>query len=252
MSLARSEAKPLILIVEDEVELAKLISWHLSDSGMLTHLCHRAEEAKKFIRENFVNLVLLDVDLPDQSGFGLLEDMKQEGKSVPTIFLTGSITESNKVKGLQIGGDDYVTKPFSYPELVARIHAVLRRTESTRDLNVTPNVRLSDEPFEFCNTTINPLRLEIKFPDGALEPIGRKELGIISYLKNNPGVVISRKVLIHAVWGVHADVRSRSLDQYIVKVRDLFEKHRIELNAFRTVHGVGYIFDPTGISTEGR
>ena len=82
--------------------------------------------------------------------------------------------------------------------------------------------------------------------------IGRKELGILSYLNDHPGVVIPRKALIHAVWGIHADVRSRSLDQYIVKVRDLFESHGINLAAFRTIHGVGYIYDPQDTSPLGR
>ena len=89
-------------------------------------------------------------------------------------------------------------------------------------------------------------RLEIEFPSATITKIGRKELGILSYLNDNQGVVITRKALIHAVWGIHADVKSRSLDQYIVKVRDLFREHGVELDNFRTVHGVGYIFEPNG------
>jgi DNA-binding response OmpR family regulator len=99
---------------------------------------------------------------------------------------------------------------------------------------------------------VTPERLEISFPDGAIQKIGRKELGILAYLNAHPGQVITRKALIHSVWGIHADVKSRSLDQYIVKVRDLFQEHGIRLDAFRTVHGIGYIFDPRGISQEGR
>jgi len=157
----------------------------------------------------------------------------------------------NKVKGLELGGDDYVTKPFGYAELVARIRAVLRRAESNTDFNVTKNVKVSDEPFEFVGAQITPDRLEISFPDGHIQKLGRKELGILAYLSANRGIVITRKALIHSVWGIHADVRSRSLDQYIVKIRDLFLEHGIKLDAFRTVHGVGYIFDPDGVSREG-
>ena len=86
-------------------------------------------------------------------------------------------------------------------------------------------------------------RLEVCFPDGQSESIGRKELGIFSYLAANPNSVLTRKNLIHSVWGIHADVRSRSLDQYIVKIRDLYKRHGLKLDAFRTVHGVGYIYD---------
>ena len=128
---------------------------------------------------------------------------------------------------------------------------ILVKTPHPR-LNVTKNVKVSDEPFEFCGAKVTPVRLEISFPDGAVLKLGRKELGILAYLNAHPGQVITRKALIHSVWGMHADVKSRSLDQYIVKVRDLFAAHGLELNAFRTVHGIGYIFDPTGVSAEGR
>ncbi len=92
---------------------------------------------------------------------------------------------------------------------------------------------------------MNPLRLELKFPNETVVKIGRKELGIMAFLVSNEGKVITRKALIHGVWGVHADVKSRSLDQYIVKIRDHFSKNDLTLSAFRTIHGVGYIYDPT-------
>jgi DNA-binding response OmpR family regulator len=249
---SRIEAKPLIVIVEDEAELAALISLHLERSGMHTQVCNRAVHAIKFLKRNFANLILLDINLPDQSGFSMIEELKAADVSVPVIFLTGNVEETSKVRGLDLGGDDYITKPFSYAELVARIRAVLRRTESKTDLNVTKNVKLTDEPFDFCGAHVTPERLEIAFPDGNVQKLGRKELGILAYLNSHPGQVITRKALIHSVWGIHADVKSRSLDQYIVKVRDLFSAHGLDLNSFRTVHGIGYIFDPRGVSTEGR
>jgi DNA-binding response OmpR family regulator len=249
---SRTEPKPLIVIVEDEAELAALIAVQLERAGMNTQICNRATHAAKFLKKNFANLVLLDINLPDQSGFALLEELKAADISVPIIFLTGNVEETTKVKGLEMGGDDYITKPFSYAELSARIRAVLRRTDTKADLNVTKNVRVNDEPFEFCGARVNPERLEIVFPDGTVQKLGRKELGILAYLQAHPGQVITRKALIHSVWGMHADVKSRSLDQYIVKVRDLFSEHGLALNAFRTVHGIGYIFDPRDVSAEGR
>lgn len=240
----RPEPKPLILIVEDEPELAKLIAVHLENADMNTQVYDRAAHAMKFLGHNFANLLLLDINLPDQSGFALLEELKKADKVIPTIFLTGNSLENYKVQGLEMGGDDYITKPFSYPELVARIRAVLRRAESNRDQNVTRNVRVSDQPFEICGAKISPERLEIEFPVGTIVKIGRKELGILAHLDANRGSVITRKALIHAVWGIHADVKSRSLDQYIVRVRNLFKEHGLNLDTFRTVHGVGYIFEP--------
>ena len=248
---ARSEPKPLILVVEDEDELAKLIAQHLEDAGMQTQVYNRCAHAFRFLKRNFANLMLLDLTLPDQSGFALMEDLRSNDISVPTIFLTGNTQEVSKVKALEMGGDDYITKPFGYAELVARIRAVLRRAESRTDFNITKNAKILDEPFTFLGIKISPVRLEAEFPDGVVEVIGRKELGILTYLQNNQGVVITRKALIHSVWGLHADVRSRSLDQYVVKVRELCKTHNVDLAAFRTVHGVGYIFDPQGVSQEG-
>jgi len=245
------DPKPLIIIVEDEAELAVLISTHLERAGMRVQICNRADHAAKFLKRNFANLLLLDINLPDRSGFALLEDLKAAGITVPAIFLTGNVEETSKVRGLELGGDDYVTKPFSFPELVARIHAVLRRTEIKGDQNLTKNVRVSDEPFDFCGAHVTPKRLEITFPTGKAVKLGRKELGILAYLDANQGQVITRKALIHAVWGVHADVKSRSLDQYVVKIRELFKEHGLDLGPFRTVHGIGYIHDPKGVSSEG-
>jgi len=238
-----AKPKPLILIVEDDPELAHLISDQLESSGMLTQVHHRAANVVRYLQSNFANLMLLDVNLPDESGFSLVDKLKAENLEVPIIFLTGNDNETDRVKGLEMGGDDYITKPFSFTELVARIHAVLRRAETSLDSRVTKNASISEEPFDFQGGMVNPERMEIQFADGKAEKIGRKELGILSYLHSNPDTVITRRTLIHSVWGIHADVRSRSLDQYIVKVRNLYTKHGESLDAFKTIHGVGYIYN---------
>jgi len=235
--------KPLILIVEDDKDLATLISEQLEMAGMITQVYHRAANVLRFLSNNFANLLLLDVNLPDQSGFSLLEDLKKHNIQIPVIFLTGNTSEVYKVKGLEMGGDDYITKPFSFPELIARIKAVLRRAETAYDYHITKNASLSQENFRFCGAVINPIRLELEFPNGNKRKIGRKELGILTYLASNAGTVLTRRSLIHAVWGIHADVRSRSLDQYIVKIRNAFAAEDCSLEQFRTIHGVGYIYD---------
>lgn len=211
---------------------------------MQSQVYDRAAPAFRFLQKNFANLLLLDINLPDSSGFQLLEELKKADINVPTIFVTGNAVEANKVKGLEMGGDDYITKPFSYPELIARINAVLRRAESKADFNVTKNVRTTDQPFDFLGAQVHPERLEATFPNGVTHKFGRKEIGILAYLHTHRNVVITRKELIHAVWGIHADVRSRSLDQYIVKVRGAFAKNGISLDCFRTIHGIGYLFEP--------
>jgi DNA-binding response OmpR family regulator len=238
-----AKTKPLIVIVEDEKELAALIAEQLEVHGMMTQMFHRVQPAVRFLTKNFANLILLDINLPDGTGFELIDELQKANVSVPTIFLTANTTEAIKVKGFEVGGDDYVTKPFSFPELIARINAVLRRSETLKDANITRNARLDEKPFPFCGAEINPQRMELVFPDGKSEKIGRKELGILVHVAGNPHVVLTRQSLIHAVWGVHADVRSRSLDQYIVRIREAFGRHGGNLNSFRTIHGVGYIYD---------
>ena len=238
--------KPLILVVEDDKQIAQLIAEQLEAAGMQTQIYHRAANVIRFLSSNFANLMLLDLNLPDQSGFSLVEELKRSNIELPVIFLTADDNEVYKVKGLEMGGDDYMTKPFSFPELVARINAVLRRSETSMDNHITKNATVASEPFTFCGATVNPVKLQLEFPNGEVEKIGRKELGILTYLQNNPDTVITRRALIHAVWGIHADVRSRSLDQYIVKVRNLFARHGAPLDAFKTIHGVGYMFSPDG------
>lgn len=243
-----AEPRPLIVVVEDEEELSKLICQHLENAGMQTQAYNRCAPALRFLERNFANLLLLDLKLPDSTGFQLLEDLRQRDIHVPIIFLTGNMVETDKVKGLEMGGDDYITKPFSYPELIARINAVLRRAESKGDFNLTKNVSTHDQPFEFLGASVHPDRMIIEFPNKQTHPIGRKELGIVAYLNTHRNVVITRKELIHSVWGIHADIRSRSLDQYIVKIRAAFAGNGLSLDSFKTVHGIGYIFEPPAAS----
>jgi DNA-binding response OmpR family regulator len=238
-----SAPDPLIVIVQDEKELANLTAARLEAADMNTVVCHDGAQALRFLRNNVANL-----GLPDQDGFSLVQELKQNDVNLTTIFVTGNSSEVEIIKGLSMGGDDYITKPFSFPELVARVQTVLRRAETVGDQKITKNVGVNEAPFEFCGSRINPQRMEVDFPNGVTGKIGRKGLGILCFLWTNRGVVLTRKSLIHSVWGIHADVRSRSLDQYIVKIRDSFTQNGVDLSPFNTIHGVGYIYDPDNVS----
>jgi len=237
------EAKPLILVLEDEKELSALIVEELQRAGMDTQPFYKTASVLPFLKRSHANLLLLDVGLPDGTGFDVLHEVRKNDIETPVIFLTANDDEASKVRGLDLGADDYIGKPFSFPELIARIHAVLRRTETAKDARITRNVTVTAEPFEFCGCTVTPERLEIRFPDGQAQSLGRKELGILPHVAANAGSIITRRELIHAVWGIHADVKSRSLDQYIVKIRDMLTKHDCSTDAFRTIHGVGYFYE---------
>ena len=146
---------------------------------------------------------------------------------------------------MQAGGDDFITKPFGLQELLSRIAAVLRRSSRDGDTRLTANSNLTDGVFEFAGAKVDPGRLEVTFPDGSSEFIGKKEFGIISFLSGNPHLILSRKSIIHNVWGEHANVKSRSLDQYIVRLRKLFAAHGIDTSSvIRTSHGIGYTYFP--------
>ncbi|MDR1906898.1 MAG: response regulator transcription factor [Puniceicoccales bacterium] len=240
-----AKVKPLILVVEDDSELSELIEKQLQISGMEAQKFYNADDALKFLQRSFSNLMLLDINLPGKDGLSLLEDLKKKSISIPTIFISGENREEIKVASLEAGGDDFMTKPFGLTELLSRISAVLRRTSRAGDTQLTANTSLTDGTFEFLGTEVDPSRLEIRFKDGSLEKIGRKEFGILSYLAQNPHLILSRKSIIHNIWGEHANVKSRSLDQYIVKLRKMFSRHGIETDdVIRTSHGIGYTYVP--------
>ncbi|HNX05372.1 MAG TPA: response regulator transcription factor, partial [Opitutales bacterium] len=185
-------SKPLILIVEDEKDLADVTGQQIEMAGMTVQVFYKPSHALRYLEHGFANLLLLDVNMPEMSGFELMAELRRKGVETPVIFLTGTDNEVSKVKGLEMGGDDYITKPFGNAELMARIRAVLRRAETSGDLQVTKNVSLAQEPFKFAGATVNPERMEIVFPDNRAESIGRKELGIICAMQTNAGIVLSR------------------------------------------------------------
>lgn len=236
-------SKPLILVIEDNADLRDSVCQHLEQAGMIPQAFDRGAKAIEFVKGHHVNLVLLDINLPDYNGFDLIRELRASDTPPPVIFMTGLNNELSKVRGFENGADDYVTKPFGNAELIARIKAVLRRSETAYDARIAANAKIDDKPFTFCDAEINPGRLEIRFPNGHVESIGRKEIGILLVLVHNQNQVISRRTMIHAVWGPHADVKSRSLDQYVVKIRERFKAQDCPTEAFRTIHGVGYIYD---------
>jgi DNA-binding response OmpR family regulator len=234
-----------ILVVTQNKEFAISLSARLDLVGLNVQACLRADQAVRFLDRNYATLVVMDANLPDKSGLELLETLRSSRLIVPVIMLLeNGVDEAQTLRAFSLGADDVMIHPVSQAELIARIQAVLRRTESSQTTSTASIFAVDAEPFGFSGVMVHPQRMEIEFSNGAREKIGKKELGILAYLVANPGVVLTRRSLIHSVWGAHADVRSRSLDQYIVRLRDMFNRHNMEMSAFRTIHGVGYIYDP--------
>lgn len=236
--------KAVVAVVEDDRSLATLLADQLGSNGFTTHLFHKATSFLRHVEKEHVSLVLLDLSLPDLHGLEVLARIRKLPTPPAVVILSATDTPAVVCQALDGGADDYVRKPFERAELVARLRAVLRRTETAGDGRLTRNTELATGAFPFGTASIHPERLEVEFSDGARGKIGRKELGILFHLHSNPGVIVSRHALIHAVWGEHANIRSRSLDQYVVKIRDLFGKNGESLSCFRTIHGIGYWYEP--------
>jgi len=240
--------KPLIAVVQEDRGLAATLAQQLESHGFATQTFHKAATAKKFVEDSFVHCVVIDPALSDSTGLQLLENLRASGNTTAILFLATPAEPIVIAQTLDAGADDFIIKPYHLEELVARINAVLRRSETAGDRRLTRNVDLTIGTFSFNGAEVHPERLELIFHGNRKCKLGRKELGILYHLHANPGVIISRQSLIHAVWGVHANVRSRSLDQYVAKIRDYYEDHGQALDCLRTIHGIGYWYEPEAIT----
>jgi DNA-binding response OmpR family regulator len=237
--------KPLVVIIEDDRSLAATVADQFETAGFSSQIFHKGATALKFIGEHHVHIVLLDPNLPDLDGLHLLSKIRRLHHAPAVIFFSAQRSGPQVAQALEAGADDFVGKPHHPEELIARIHAVLRRSETSGDSRLTGNADLGTGVFIFNGAEVHPERLELVFSGNRRRKLGRKEVGILYHLHANPGVIISRHSLIHAVWGVHADVRSRSLDQYIAKIREAYAEFGRTLDCFRTIHGIGYWYEPT-------
>lgn len=236
--------KPLVALIEDDRTLAALVAGQLEENGFSSRCFHKGASALRHLESEHVNLVLLDLSLPDMDGLQLLAKLQSMPTPPPVVVLSSLDNSAVVRQALDAGAEDYVRKPYDTEELCARLRAVLRRLAPARDQRLTRNADLGTDAFRFGPCQVHPERLEIEFSNGRRSKIGRKEIGILLHLQANPGVIVSRHALIHAVWGEHANIRSRSLDQYVVKIRDLFGRNGDSLECFRTIHGIGYWYEP--------
>ncbi len=219
-----------ILVVDDEPTLVETVEHKLRKEGYTVYTAGSAEEASRLFKVFKPDMLLLDVMLPQRSGFELAESLRRIS-NVPIIFLTARSSEDDRVQGLELGGDDYIVKPFSLVELAARIKSVFRR--STGD---APN-----EIIETGNLRIDPRTHEAWLNDEGLT-LSPKEFALLYFITRNSGQVFSRETLLDRVWGSDAYISSRTVDVHIRWLRE-----RIELDPARpervvTVRGVGYKF----------
>jgi two-component system, OmpR family, alkaline phosphatase synthesis response regulator PhoP len=226
-----------ILVVEDDRTMRQALTFNLEREGYQVHAAVDGQQALDAARGGSLDLILLDVMLPGMSGVEVLRVLRSEGLSTPVIILSAKGDELDRVVGLKIGADDYVAKPFSRPELFARIEAVLRRQRRAGAAEQAPAQSISIGPLE-----IDPETREVAF-DGQPLHLTTKEFDLLAHLASHPGRIFTRDQLLARVWGLDYEGDDRTVDVHVSWLRGKL-RERDGHNYFRTVRGVGYAFAP--------
>ena len=218
----------MIYCVEDEKNIRELLIYTLETTGFSAKGMANAKELRTALKEELPDLILLDIMLPGEDGYSILESLKssRDTRGIPVIMVTAKEAEYDKVKGLEAGADDYITKPFGMMEFVARVKAVLRRCSKQED----------DKELRTGDLSLSVGRHKVRWKDMSVE-LTRKEFELLQYLMENQGLVMSRNQILCHVWGYDFDGETRTVD---VHVRTLRQKLGEAGNLIETVRGGGY------------
>lgn len=221
-----------VLIIEDEASLVDVLRYNLEAEGFAVSHAESGEDAEIALSEESPDLVILDWMLPSVSGIEICRRMrnKPETKATPVIMLTARGEEADRIRGLSTGADDYVTKPFSVPELMARVKAILRRAAPERMAEV---LKIADIELDRAAHRVTRGLREVR--------LGPTEFRLLEFLMESPGRVLSRAQLLDGVWGRDAFVDERTVDVHIGRLRKALIRGK-ERDPIRTVRGAGYVF----------
>lgn len=225
-----------ILLIEDEKKTLAYLEKGLSESGYAVDMAEDGENGLQLALSGNYNLIILDVMLPQKDGWAVLTELRESGQKTPVIFLTAMDRVGDRVRGLELGADDYLVKPFAFSELIARVHSVLRRS-SDGNLKHQSKFKVAD------------LELDVKshnaFRGGKRLDLTPKEFNLLSLLIRKPGEALSRTLIAEHVWNMHFDSETNVVDVHIRRLRskmdDLFD-----LKLVHTVRGVGYVLEDRG------
>jgi DNA-binding response OmpR family regulator len=230
--------KTRILIVEDDPHILLGLGEILKSEGFEVVTCNRGDKAIEAFEQHHPTLLVLDVMLPGRSGYDICRELRARKVMVPILMLTAKGQEIDKVVGLDLGADDYVTKPFGVRELLARIHALLRRTAQP-----SPGPVPSRTEFQIGSARIDPRTFQLR-RGAAVEDLTAKELKLLELFHSHPREVMSRDRLLNEVWGYNYYGTTRTLDQVIVQLRKKLGDNADDPRHLLTVHGVGYKLEP--------
>lgn len=226
-----------ILVVDDEPSIVKLVQFNLVKEGFEVDVAYDGQTALDMVKKEFPDLLVLDLMLPKIDGLEVCRRLRQEKHHIPILMLTAKTDEFDKVLGLELGADDYMTKPFSPRELIARIKAILRRVEAlqSQQSQEDPLIRIGD-------LVIDPEGYVVTFKDEEID-LTPKEFELLLYMANHRGKVLSRDQLLNAVWNYDYVGDSRIVDVHVSHLRDKIEVDSRNPVYIKTVRGIGYKFE---------
>lgn len=226
-------AEKKILIVDDEDHIRELLKFNLEKNGYIVYMANDGLNGLKLAREKQVDLILLDLMLPGMDGFEVCKEIRRDNiiSNVPIIMLTAKSEEIDKILGLELGADDYITKPFSIRELSARIKALLRRS----------NVKYDNEILRFGNIALNLQTREV-LKHGKKLDFTLKEFEVLKLLIQNKGKILTREILLDKIWGYEYVGETRTVDVHIRHIRKKIEEDDKKPIYIQTIRGVGYKF----------
>ncbi len=216
-----------VLIVEDELKIAQLLRDYCTDSGFETMVINDGDEALRWLRDNTARLVLLDLMLPGVDGLTICRELRKDS-NVPIIMITARVEEIDRLLGLDIGADDYICKPFSPREVIARIKSILRRSESSPQVNT--ELTLDDASFRVC------------YRQSQVE-LTMVEFKLLKTLTEQPGRIFSRDILMSQIYTDNRIVSDRTIDSHIKKLRKKLEGIGLQEAAVYSVYGAGYKYE---------
>jgi len=236
-------ASQSILVVEDEPDIRKLVQYNLAQERFTVLEAEDGEQALKILQREKPNLIILDLMLPGLSGLELCKLLRERPQTaqLPILMLTAKAGEADKVLGLEIGADDYLTKPFSPREMIARVRAILRRSEAATATDAAPLYTKGPLQIDFSTYEV--------FVRGKTVKLTLKEFELLRFLVQNPSRVLSRDQLLDRVWGGETFVTPRTVDVHIRRLRKAIEKDDRKPQWILTLRGVGYKFDEKAVES---
>lgn len=224
-----------ILLVEDEESLAVGLEYNLNEEGYSVSWARDGKQALQLLEAGEFDLVILDIMIPYIDGFEVAQKIREKSQQLPILILTARKGAQDRIRGLRLGADDYLTKPFELEELLLRVQRMLIRKQWYQEIQQTDTYRLGDFEINFSDLTARSPRKEIQ--------LTLREAMVLKYLIEHRGKIVSREELLENVWQMDAGMETRTVDNFIVRLRKYFEPDPAHPVYIKSVRGAGYIFD---------